>query len=193
MQRRLSIVGIALLAALLASGCGSASLPVQPGKTQQPTNSYTPVASSATAVVQVPIGCPITPIYTSPYSGPGSNTIPTTLPWVQAEPASFGITGHLFYAINPQHYYLHAGGQFPGGPADKILWLIENPHATQELEIRGTALSNPQETFDEVFSAASSPADNYPSIVNVPTAGCWQVTLTSGLVTGTLIFWVVNT
>ncbi|GEM_PF-1598137 len=191
MQRYVSIVGIALLAALLIGGCGSTSVPVQPGKTQRPAASTTPVAQSATTVVEAPASCPITPIYTRPYSGPG--TVPAALPWMQAEPGSSGITGHLFYAIDSQHYFLHSGGQFPDGVDDKILWLIENPHAGNQLEVKGLALSNPQETFDEVFPAAVSPPNNYPSIIDVPIAGCWQLTLTSGTVTGTLIVWVVNT
>jgi hypothetical protein len=193
MQRHISIVGIALLAALLVSGCGSAAAPTQPARTQPPAATSMPIAPSATAVVQSPADCPITPIYTNPYSGPDSNTAPAALPWVQAEPTSSGITGHLFYAIDSQHYFLHAGGQFPDGTADKILWLITNPQATNQLAIKGTMLSNPQETFDEVFPAAVSPPNNYPSIIDAPTAGCWQLTLTSGAVTGTLIVWVVNT
>ncbi len=193
MQRHISIVGIALLAALLIGGCGSTSVPVQPGKTQRPAASTTPVAQSATAVVEAPASCPITPIYTNPYSGPGGGRVPAALPWVQAEPASSGITGHLFYAIDSQHYFLHTGGQFPDGAADKILWLIENPQAANQLEVKGVALSNPQQTFDETFPAAVSPPNNYPSIIDAPTAGCWQLTLTSGAVTGTLIVWVVNT
>jgi hypothetical protein len=192
MKRLNTLVGIVLLAVLM-SGCGTTAAPAQPGQTKRPPAPQTPVALSATAAVQAPAGCPITPIYTNPYSGPGSGSIPATLPWVQAEPASSGITGHLFYAIDSQHYFLHTGGQFSDGPADKILWLIENPHATNQLEIKGTALSNPQETLDEVFPAATSPADNYPSIINAPTAGCWQLTLTSGQLTGILIVWVVNT
>jgi hypothetical protein len=143
-------------------------------------------------VVQAPADCPITQIHTDPFSGPGGSRIPAALPWVQAEPASSGITGHLFYAIDSQHYFLHSGGQFPNGPADKILWLIENPQAANQLEVKGAMLSNPQEAFDEVFPAAASPADNYPSIINAPTAGCWQLTLTSGPVTGTLIVWVIS-
>ncbi|HEY7350180.1 MAG TPA: hypothetical protein VH599_17815 [Ktedonobacterales bacterium] len=188
MKQLATLAGLALVAALLVSGCGGAS-PSQTGSTQRPTAQPTP---APTLIAQAPAGCPITPIHTEPYSGPGSGSDPKGLPWVQAEPASSGITAFLFYAIDPQHYFLHAGGRFPNGPNDKILWVIESPQATNEVEIKGTMLSHGHETFDQTFSEAVSPLGNYPSIIDVSTPGCWQFTITSGPVTGTMIVWVTD-
>lgn len=188
MKQLISIVGLALVIALLVSGCGGAATPSQPANAQRPTAQPTP---APTLIVQAPAGCLITPIHTELYSGPGSSSEPRGIPWAQAEPAVAGITAFLFYAYSSGPF-LHTGGQFPNGTNDKILWVIENPQATNEVEIRGAALSNPQETFDQTFPVADSPADNYPSIIDVPASGCWQFTITSGPVTGTMIVWVIG-
>lgn len=182
------LAGIALVAALLASGCGSAITPSQPANAQRPTAQPTP---APTLIVQAPAGCLITPIHTEPYSGPGSGSQPRGIPWAQAEPVSSRITAFLFYAYS-NGPFLHTGGQFPNGTNDKILWVIENSQATNEVKIRGAALSNPRETFDQTFPVAASPADNYPSIIDVPAPGCWQFTITSGPVIGTMIVWVID-
>ncbi len=184
------IVCAALLVALLVGGCTGVTGPAQPANAQQ---SLSVTRAAASAAVQAPAGCPITPIYTTPYRGPGSTTIPATLPSVQAEPASSGITGHLFYAVDAQHTFLHTGGQFPDGPADKILWLIENPPLPRAYwRFRERRLRINKRALTRSASGVFSPAHNYPSIINVPVAGCWRFTLTSGTVTGTLTVWVVD-
>jgi hypothetical protein len=188
MKQIVSLAGIALAAALLVTGCGSAAAPSQPASTQRPTAQQTPAAIST---VQAPAGCPITPIHTEPYSGPGSGSDPVGVPWVQAQPASSGITAFLFYAASDGPF-LHTGGHFPNGTNDKILWVIENPQAASDVEISGKALSNPRETFAQTFPVAASPTDNYPSIIDVPAPGCWQFTITSGPVTGTMTAWVIG-
>ncbi len=187
MKQFVSVVGIVLAAALLVSGCGSAA-PSQPASVQQPTAQRTPASITT---VQAPAGCPITPIHTEPYSGPGSGSAPVGIPWAQADPASSGITAFLFYASSDGPF-LHTGGQFPNGTNDKILWVIENSQAANVVDISGKALTNPQEAFDQTFPVADSPADNYPSIIDVPAPGCWQATITSGSVTGTMTVWVID-
>jgi hypothetical protein len=188
MKQFLSIVGITLGATLLLSSCGSAASPSQQASTQRPTVQQTP---ASTTIVETPAGCSITPIHMEPYSGSGSGSDPVGIPWAQADPASSGITAFLFYASSDGPF-LHTGGQFPNGTNDKILWVIENPQAADEVEISGKALSNPSETFDQTFPVAASPTDDYPSIIEIPAPGCWQVTITSGPVTGTMTVWVID-
>jgi hypothetical protein len=91
-----------------------------------------------------------------------------------------------------EYRFLYAGGLMPDGSATKILWDIENPAAGGELRISGTKLNGTRDTFQQVFPRATSPATNFPSIVNVPSGGGWQLTLTSGQVSGTAVFWVVS-
>ncbi|QBD80761.1 hypothetical protein EPA93_34255 [Ktedonosporobacter rubrisoli] len=75
----------------------------------------------------------------------------------------------------------------------KILWSIDNPQASKTIAITGRQLLDPQmKTFSQTFLSADTPAKMYPSTINVPAAGCWQLTLKSGMTTGTLIFWVLG-
>jgi len=116
---------------------------------------------------------------------------------MKAEPASSRIVAYLFYAgpvsSDTQTYRpLHTGGGYPDGSTTKILWSINNPNASVALEITGKKLSAGHETFQQTFPMASSPRGDYPSIVNVPTPGCWQVQIKSGTVAATVTFWVVG-
>jgi hypothetical protein len=141
----------------------------------------------------VPASCPITPVFTGSLGRPNLDV----LPWMKAEPASSRIVAYLFYAgpvsSDTQTYRpLHTGGGYPDGSTTKILWSINNPNASAALEITGKKLSAGHETFQQTFPMASSPQGDYPSIVNVPTPGCWQLQIKSGTVAATVTFWVVG-
>jgi hypothetical protein len=62
----------------------------------------------------------------------------------------------------------------PGGPNNKILWIAREPRNGKDLrltlrpEAGGAAVTVTQ-------PANSNPGEIYPSIVDVPTAGCWTV------------------
>lgn len=174
-------VALVLLGALALSACTNS------GTAQGQRVHTTPSPPSSPTLVTIPSppppGCPVTPVHLEPF--PSQHLGP---PWLQADPVSSGITAHLFYGLRP----LHTGGQFPDGAATKILWVITNPDARFELEVTGRNLSNSQGTYHEIFPAAASPSNNYPSLIDVSTPGCWQFTLKSGTVVGTMVFWVVN-
>jgi hypothetical protein len=57
--------------------------------------------------------------------------------------------------------------------------------------ITGVKVSSAHQTFQQTLTLAGSapPAANYPSIVNVPTPGCWQIQF-SGI--ASMIFWVIG-
>jgi hypothetical protein len=142
----------------------------------------------------VPASCPITPVFTGPSGGSPNLDF---LPWMKAEPTSSGIVAYLFFVLPgfaTTHTYrpLHTGGGYPDGSTTKILWSINNPNASVALEITGKKLSAGHETFQQTFPMASSPRGDYPSIVNVPTPGCWQLQIKSGTVAATVTFWVVG-
>jgi hypothetical protein len=142
----------------------------------------------------VPASCPITPVFTGPSGGSPNLDF---LPWMKAEPTSSGIVAYLFFVLPgfaTTHTYrpLHTGGGYPDGSTTKILWSINNPNASVALEIIGKKRSAGHETFQQTFPMASSPRGDYPSIVNVPTPGCWQLQIKSGTVAATVTFWVVG-
>lgn len=171
--------------------------------TNQAPSPHQTTVSTPTATVLAPhllkvagtvtASCPITPVFTGSLGRPNLDV----LPWMKAEPASSGIVAYLFFAgpvsSDTQTYRpLHTGGGYPDGSSTKILWSINNPNASVALEITGKKLSAGHETFQQTFPMASSPWGDYPSIVNVPTPGCWQVQLKSGTDAATVTFWVVG-
>ena len=115
---------------------------------------------------------------------------------MKAEPTSSGIVAYLFF-VRPgfatTHTYgpLHTGGAYPDGRSTKILWYTVNPHASNDMQITGKQLSAEHATFQQTFPKATSPRGDYPSIVTIPTPGCWQLQLQSGTDIGAVTVWVV--
>lgn len=187
MREILVTASVLVLTAFLFNGCMN-----QPSS--QPGTNQTGTITELKSAIAVPVECHTTPIYL------GHNTNiagPEGVPWMKAETPSSGIIAYLFFAgtvpSEPQKYRpLHTGGRYSDGSTTKILWVIDNPHASNSIEITGKQLSAGHETFQQSFPMASNPAGNYPSIVNVPTSGCWQLLVKSGTITGTVIFWVVG-
>ncbi len=96
--------------------------------------------------------------------------------------------GHLFYydaSLREQgdRLLIYTDGELPGGGATKILWVVK-PLSSSQVSISGRRLDGAG-TFAQRFRSASSPDGTvFPSIVDVPSAGCWLLTVRSGRVTG---------
>ena len=65
----------------------------------------------------------------------------------------------------------------PENPANKILWVVKQPRGTSDLVISGHPVDADAPTVSQSEPPDSSPGEIYPSIVNVPSSGCWQFTL----------------
>jgi len=135
--------------------------------------------------------CAATPLQKRHFAGRGLET----LPWIVATPASIGITAHLFFATVPGTRFVRVGphetaaalyphGMMPHGVSTKILWEINNPHAVVlgPLTIDGRNLAG-GDTMHQLVPRAVGPTD-YPSIVNIPTPGCWQLRVQIASLTG---------
>ena len=181
----LIIFGLTLI---LLSGC-TGTPPVQPTTVLRPTPTPQAVILVKPAG-SIPATCTPTPVY---FFGQNADGL-AIMPWIAATPASSGIIAHLFFAqvtpANKPAYYepMHTKGMMPDGGSTKILWQINNASAIGEITITGKNLFRPDNTFRQTFVAASS---GIPSIVDVPTAGCWRFNLVSGSDQGTAIFWVL--
>ena len=184
----LTILGLILI---LLSGCTSVPSAQQTPTPRATRTSQTHVQQAVTLVKpagSVPATCTPTPVYVGSHDGGPA------IPWIAAAPASSGIIGYLFFTqvtpTNKPAYYqpMHTGGKMPDGGTTKILWMIQNPSAIGELTVTGKNLSLPGSTFQQTFPAASA---GIPSIIDVPTAGCWYFDLKSGSDQATVIFWVV--
>jgi hypothetical protein len=118
-----------------------------------------------------------------------------SLPWVAASPASAGLLGHLFYydGLNVWkqkrllRLHIYSGGQSPDGRISmKILWELHRGSA-MELRVRGTKLNGSGSFSQQLSPAGSTSLLEFPSIITVPTPGCWRLTLNAGKATGQIV------
>ncbi|HVH52348.1 MAG TPA: hypothetical protein VM690_09400 [Gaiellaceae bacterium] len=126
--------------------------------------------------------CMATPVHGEPLAQTPNSL--SALRWVQATPNRAGIVGLLFADTRTPTFSLWTKGQGPNGPATKILWLVRNVHAGRVISLRGYEIGSAT-TFRQTFSTAGD--KQYPSIVKLPYAGCWQLELASGGAKGTLV------
>jgi hypothetical protein len=68
----------------------------------------------------------------------------------------------------------------PSDPANKVLWIVHFPRHGHPLRMAARSAADPGVTVHSSWSADSSPGQIYPSYVDLPRAGCWSLTLTSG-------------
>ena len=119
--------------------------------------------------------CPATTV--QPAALPGA---PAGVPWIKV---SKGLAGIVFGArAGATTLELPAGGAWADGHTAKILWWPRRRGAAHSIAIRGRSLEGGG-TFVEKFSASGS---NFPSIVDLPSAGCWRVDVTTGKLHGTV-------
>jgi hypothetical protein len=71
----------------------------------------------------------------------------------------------------------------------KIPWRVANGGGS--LELLGTRL-DAAGTFRQVFQIADSPDRVYPSIVDIPAAGCWLLLLRTGKLAGVIVVRAVD-
>ena len=156
---------IALIAWLAVAACSSSS-----SAAATPRPSPSPI----TAAAIVPGGCGGTQVYKGGVpdwlNGAGADNNPTGLPYFITDPPN--AAGFLFA------YPLRAGNA--SDPNNKILWVVGIPRGGNPLHITGHPQNATTPTIDQAFPANSSPGEIYPSIVDVPTAGCWHFDLSWG-------------
>jgi len=126
----------------------------------------------------------------------------TELPWIAGGRGPTRIVGYLFYygtsVLGDSRFNrspsvaIPVGGTIPGetSPAAsaKILWITQGK-ASRRLLILGRRLDG-QGTYRHTEEAASS--GSFPSIVELPSAGCWRLTLKTGRVAATAVFQAVG-
>ena len=133
--------------------------------------------------------CQATPVHYKPYRDvqPGL----ARLPWIAASPISTALVGHLFYydGLNVwrqkqlPRVRIYSGGQSPDGRVTmKILWELRRGRALI-LRVQGTRLDR-RGSFSQELPPAGSTRFQFPSIIVVPTPGCWRLTLRTGTTTG---------
>lgn len=129
--------------------------------------------------------CAVTRVHRERDTDLGRNSL--GIPWVQAEPASSGIYGHLFYYNsypNVQYATMPPHGVAPDGQGTtKILWVITGNPSPVNLRVTGRRIGG-SDSLEQTFDKTGG--NQYPSIINVPSPGCWQLQLTRGVSSGSV-------
>jgi hypothetical protein len=146
-----------------------------------------------TATAAASASCPASLVHYVAY--PGAPRGLAQLPWVAASPTTSGIDGHLFYYDNKNVWRqrrlprarIYARGQSPDGRLSmKILWQTRHTGGVL-MQVHGVQLGGTG-SFRQQLSPATSNTRQYPSIINVPAAGCWRLTFTAGTTSGRITF-----
>lgn len=134
-------------------------------------------ASVVVRVVEPParLGCDATPVNRN-------GLTPVT-------PASSGIGAGWSWFTDGGRALLYTGGRTPGGGNTKVPWWVRRGWAPT-LSLSGRRLDGADE-FRQSFPMALSPEGVFPSIIDVPTAGCWLLTARTGALAGILVARVV--
>ena len=153
--------------------------------------------SNTAAHSNVARSCPATTVHYRPYQGVSADL--AQLPWITASPLSAELVGHLFYydrrndwereRLSPLRMY--SGGESPDGRLNmKILWELRRGGAPLLLDVLARRIDGPGSSFQQLPST-SSDASQFPSIIDIPTPGCWRLTLKAAATTGHIVIDVV--
>jgi hypothetical protein len=144
-----------------------------------------PAASRAHLTVGA---CPMSHVHYAPYPGvePGLGDVP----WVSTAPDG-RFKAHLFFydpGLFPWAREHLVGARIfttrkPRRINPKVLWITRAKGYAQTLTIQGQRL-DATGSFSETYRGFG----DYPSYVKVPAPGCWRVTVTTGRVTGRVVF-----
>ena len=130
-------------------------------------------ASDRQSLTAAVAGCGVTKIAHGPVPGwtaPAfSDSRSRTPPWPHAISEGGNVVAIVF------GYPLRAGR--PTNPANKILWIMRLQRNGSPLTIKARPLHSNAPPVTAVVPADSSPGEIYPSYVNVPSAGCWRLSL----------------
>ena len=157
-----------LIVASVAAAASRAGATPTSAASAPPTN-YSSAPACTAADVHAP---PVTPVQVG---------APKGLPWISAGRRAHQIVGYLFYYADRSRptgsrWTIWAGGESADSVATKILWAMRKGTATA-LSVVGTRL-DAVGSFRDRF--ASIGGGMFPSIVVVPQAGCWRLTLRAG-------------
>lgn len=149
------------------------------------------------------VGCVASLVQYTRY--PGGDARLGGLPWIRGEPRATGLVGLIWYWPRSWHERrvrrarIFTGGVAPEGYSTKILWAFlakaAQGRAGRQLVVRGERLDGPgtfQQSFAAISYAGQNGAPSYASIVNVPTAGCWRLRLTTGSLRASVVVQAVR-
>ena len=102
----------------------------------------------------------------------------TAAAWSDSSPGftlPYALASHVAAAAFFWTPTLRAG--HPTNPTNKVLWVVRYPRHGQPLRILARSGASPMRTVYMSFPADASPGEIYPSYVDLPSPGCWELTL----------------
>jgi hypothetical protein len=170
------LVGCA--APLPSSTPTTAATPVatrQPTATPSLPAAASPSASTIGSPSPVGGGCGTTQVRSGP--GPDADLGLTDNPWASATPADAGIVAYFWY---PPPDLIVAHGPITRA---KVLWISHGQQAAH-LTIVARPLTGSSIVVRLAFPPSAS--GGYPSLIDLPSPGCWQLEITLGTAHATL-------
>jgi hypothetical protein len=121
-------------------------------------------------------------------SYPGVGQGLARVPWIASAPAGTFKAHLFFYGGVPWAKQRLLGARIftvrkPRDINPKVLWITRSRGYSSTLKIEGKRLDAPGS-----FTRTEPGFGDYPSYVEVPQPGCWRVTVTSGRVSGRVVF-----
>lgn len=141
---------------------------------------------SASSGARAPAGCPMSHVHYDSY--PGVEQGLANVPWISSAPSA-SFRGHLFFYGGVPWAKQHLLGarifttRKPRSIHPKVLWITRSRGYGMKLRIVGERLDAPG-SFAHTYPGFG----DYPSYVEVPQPGCWRITVTSGRVSGRVVF-----
>jgi hypothetical protein len=154
---------VALFAILLAVGCTRGADGREPASPSGPAPASAVAAGPAAS--PLPGGCGTTPLRSGGLPAWTASAGPPDLPSVMSHEGNLAgvVFGHPLMSPPAQ-----------SGRQNKILWIVREPRNGSDLVLTLTPAGGGREvTLTE--PPGSSPGEIYPSIVDVPAPGCWEV------------------
>lgn len=112
-------------------------------------------------------------------------------PWISATPTSAQLYGQGSVVTDAgDTASIYAGGRRPDGASTNVLWIAKGKRGAL-LEILGTRFDGPREGpgwFRQRVRMAAQRAGHFPSVLNIPTPGCWLLTVRTGAVAGIVVY-----
>ncbi len=169
MSRHFAVLsGLALWGVLAGCSPGPSASPPASTPSAHPSAS---VSTSGPGSRNTGAGCAGTAVDTGPGLPSWADVGGGSIPWAVGQPP--GVVGVMFATE------LVAKGERPDGSANKVLWLTETPMASTLLTLR----AQPDDAATPVVNLSFPGADGnrqFPSIVDLPTPGCWRINLSWG-------------
>jgi hypothetical protein len=152
--------------------------------------SYAPSSSAPSVALAPTVGCAAAIVHHNPAPALARLAgIPPLIPWVEG--GGGHITGSLYYYTPTlaQHSAAAIGtrGRAQGGRSIKILWWVRGS-GSPTLTIAGRR-TDAEGSFHQTVTGPS-PGNNttFPSVVTIPTTGCWTLDIQSGSASGSITF-----